>query len=610
MPTRLPWPAMREGGLFEQWRQGTFAIRSLAHLSAAVESSRSRNSRLRLATYAGSAASDAVIARRAGSRHRNRNLETLLNALDAGLWSYWARDAPEFVRTAVVATAVPTLIETGFRLGAGTDAVPVMEPARAWRPLVHPSPGPEHRPVGLDWDRAKELSIELARDALPPLVAMAVGRRLRGNRVGWGPVGWMSFAALGGYALARSRAAAQLDTERIWQARTTSAIAEARVGSRVQSALVHNSLNLADPKSLLHEMATAGSERARAALEEIRAEGPDALSQFANTGTTLLVAAEGRPIVPPEDRLRWVTNDQSAKLRDRLNEIVERIRPADGPDAPPIRVLRARGPELVLEYCGERIELTRPVPELVIRLDPTLASVALGMVWTATSALPALGGAPVWAVVPALGLQATALRRVRDRPVLASHLDRTTAALVGGAAVLLDVTVAATQTRLTSPGGLSLSPGTGATQPLALLLAAGWRHLGAERWVLAGAAAAGFGLALRVPGRRPFSSVVEQVSFVLMPAAAAGTVGSDAAREAYALDNHLDEQLAADVESAARSIAQRELDDYLHQLDVVASGLSDHRGVLTPEQAATAVDRYRREIERLRAMDPLDVINW
>ena len=95
-----------------------------------------------------------------------------------------------------------------------------------------------------------------------------------------------------------------------------------------------------------------------------------------------------------------------------------------------------------------------------------------------------------------------------------------------------------------------------------------------------------------------------------MTAAADGKVGSDAAGEAYALDNRLDDQLAADVESAARSIAQRELDDYLSQLDVVASGLSDHRGVLTPEQAATAVDRYRREIERLRAMDPLDVINW
>lgn len=607
---RLPWPAMREGGLFEQWRQGTFAMRSLAHLSAAVESSRGRNSRLRFATYAASTAADAFVASLAGGRHRNRGLEGFVNALDAGLWSFWSRDAPEFVRTAVVASAVPTLIETGFRLGAGTDAVPVIEPPKTWRPLLPPrsNDGARHAPV--DWERARELTVEVARDALPPLAAMVVGRRLRDNRLGWGPAGWMGFATLGGYALARTRAAAQHDTERIWQERTASAIAEARVGSRVQSALAHNSLDLADPKSLLHEMATAGSAAARDALQEIRADSIDAMSQFANTGTTLLAAAEGRPVVPAEDRLRWVTNEQSAMLRHHLDELEERHHPPDGRDAPPIRVLTARGPELVLEYCGERMELTRPVPELVIRLDPTLASVGLGMVWTATSALPALGGAPLWAVIPALGLQTTALLRVRNRPVLASHLDRTTAALVGGAAVMLDLTVATTQTRLTSPGGLSLCPGTGATQPLVLLLAAGWRHLGRERWILTGAAAAGFLLALRVPGRRPFSSIIEQTAFVLMPAAAAGTVGSDAAREAYALDNHLDEQLAADVEAAARSTAQRELDDYLRQLSVVANGLSEHHGVLSPEQAATIADRYRREIERIRSMDPLDVINW
>lgn len=601
---------MREGGLFEQWRQGTFAMRSLAHLSAAVESSRGRSSRLRFATYAASTVADAVVAGAAGSRSRDRGLEAFVNTLDAGLWSFWSRDAPEFARTAVIASAVPTLIETGFRLGAGTDAVPVMEPARAWRPLLPPRPADGARHPRVDWERARELTIELARDALPPLAAMAIGRRLRGNRLGWGPVGWMGFAALGGYALARARAAAQHDTECIWQERTASAIAEARVASRVQSALAHNSLNLADPKSLLHEMATAGSEAARAALEEIRTDSIDAMSQFANTGTTLLVAAEGRPIVPAEDRLRWVTNEQSVMLRHHLNEVEERLHPPDGRDAPPIRVLVARGPELVLDYCGERIELTRPVPELVIRLDPTLASVGLGLVWTSTSALPALGGAPLWAVGPALGLQTAALLRVRNRPVLASHLDRTTAALVGGAAVLLDLSVAATQTRLSSPGGLSLCPGTGATQPLVLLLAAGWRHLGAERWMLTGAAAAGFFLALRLPGRRPLSSVVEQVAFVVMPAAAAGTVGSDAAREAYALDNHLDEQLAADVEAAARSTARRELDDYLHQLEVVADGLADHRGVLSPEQAVAITDRYQREIERIRAMDPLDVINW
>lgn len=600
---------MREGGIFEQWRQGTLAMRSLAHLSAAVESSRGRNGRARVITYLASSASDLAIAQHAGGRDRNPTREAFLNTVDAGLWAYWARDAPEFLRTTVIATAVPSLIETGFRLGAGTAAVPVMEPSLPWRPLVR------HRDGGqsgwtIDWPRARTVGAALARDGLPPLVGMAIGRRVRGGRLGFGPAGWMLFAAVGGYALARSRADAQERTTRLWQTRTASAIAEARVESRVRTALVHNSNSSVDPKSLLTQMAAAGSEPARRALSDIRSEGVDALHEFRNEGTTLFLAADRRTIVPPADRLRWVTNEQSALLRRYINEIDSKVGEREDIDTESLRVIRARGPELVVEYCGESIALSRPVPEMVIRLDPTLAAVALGMVWTATNVLPTVGGAPAWAVAPALGLQAAALRRVRDRPVLVSHLDQVTAGLVGGAALAIDLAVASTQKQLTSSGGLSLCPGTGATQPLAVLLAAGWRHLGWERWALAGMGAVGFALAFRLPGHRSFASLVEQVAFVLMPAAAAATVGADAAREAYALDNHLDDQLAADVEHAARVTARLELDDYLRQLQVVVDDLGLLHRDLTADQISRTLARYGREIERIRTLDPLQVISW
>src|SRR5690625_5036981 len=116
---------MVSGGVFDQHRQATLAIRSLSHLSAAVQSSRGTSPTARTLMLAASLAGDVAMARRAVRTHRSRTFEIALNALDAAAWACVSDEDPLNTRTAVIATVVSCAMETGFRLGAGTEAVPV-----------------------------------------------------------------------------------------------------------------------------------------------------------------------------------------------------------------------------------------------------------------------------------------------------------------------------------------------------------------------------------------------------------------------------------------------------------------------------------------------------
>jgi len=623
------------GGWIDQWRQGTLAVRGLGHLGAAAMAAqqRPRDQRGRVGVaLAASLAGDVVLARQAGTAARSRAKEAAVNLLDLAVWGALSGPGRGAVRPAVVATVVPTAIESGYRLGAGIDAVPVVEPLRRWEPAFDP---PLPRLLSLPWSglgrpggwrawraelgvpplpklrraRAARLVGELAADVVPPMALAWAVRRALGRPTALGLLGWGAFAASGGYALARTRDDAQRSTVDLWQRRCQDILEEQRVAARAQSALAHNLLSV-DPRAMLRELASKGFEPAIAALADLEevASANRRLVPGAD-GTTLAHAVEGRPVVPEEDRFRFVEDRQVLEIRTWLAEVEEL--PRRGPNASPVvEVVRTLGRELTLRYGGQERMLRSEPPELAVRLEPTLPAVALGSVWTTATLVPSLGGAPPLATVAACALDGAAIARLVRKVALERRADRTVALLVGAGTIVLDVAVGLGQDHLDGSAGLPVCPGTGATQPLALLLAASWRDLGAERWPLVVAGLGAWAFSIVAAGHRSWGLVVNELAFLCMPAAAAATMATDARREAAALDEGLDDWLAAELQGEASALAGTYVDRFVAALDAVAAGAEAGALDLDPDALHALVAEYRDEAARLRATDPLDVINW
>jgi hypothetical protein len=104
--------------------------------------------------------------------------------------------------------------------------------------------------------------------------------------------------------------------------------------------------------------------------------------------------------------------------------------------------------------------------------------------------------------------------------------------------------------------------------------------------------------------------MANELAFLCMPAAAAATLAADARREAAALDDGLDDWLAAELEGEARALAGRQVDRFIRSLDVVREGLAAGLLDLDGDDAAEQAAEYLAEARRLAATDPLDVINW
>lgn len=647
-------------------------MRGLGHIGAASLAASARRRGERWPVAAGLAASlvaDGWLATRAGSPRRDRRVELAVNLADAALWAKLSPSGAAAMRSAVVASLVPTAIETGYRLGAGTEAVPVLEPVLPWEPAWDP---PMPRVLSLPWStitrpggfhrfraalgadrlphprlrRAGWLVGQVAADLVLPLAAAAAIRRRDGQPAGLGLSGWPAFGAVGGFALARTRDDAQRSTRQVWQRRCDGILVEQRLEAQVHAALAHNFLH-PDPRALLTILAEVGSEPAAAALARwseatshvVHADGSDG-------GTTLHGALEGRLVIPAEDRYRYVAEDQLLPIREWIAAAEEALEFAldDGSDdqpgvdrseaeaalddaadpehlldddaepeeAPPtpVEVVSTWGRRMTLRYGTSELRLERAVPELAIRLEPTVPGLCVGMVWSSLTALPSVGGAPVAAAGTAVALQGAAIWRLITRTALERRADRTTLGLVTAGAVIVDVAVGLRQRVLRGPAGVPVCPGTGATQPLFLLLAANWRDLGRERWAAAGIGLGAWAFAFFTAGHRDRGLLANELAFLAMPAAAAASMSADTRREAEHLDATLDRWLATELDAEARRLAAEHVDAYLLALDTVIAELEHPALDFGPTQVARVRRDYEAEAQRLRGVDPLEVINW
>lgn len=628
---------MRDDGLWGQWRQGALAIRALSHIGVAAESSRGRSPRVRGALLAASLGLDAWVAFRPRHGARRAVGEILLGMADVAAWSWLARDEAAHVRGLVFATLAPNAMETGFRLGAGTTTVPVIEPAVEWRPVITPSirawarariararrvpPNTDGAPglPRVDVARALRVVGRVTSDAAPLLAAMVVTRRRRGAAIGTEPVVWTAIGAVAGYALARTRAAAQASTTRLWEHRTAYLIDEARIRSRVQSALVHNVTEI-DPKAMLTLLERAGSTSAQRALDELTSTPVASVSNATEQGITLAATVDLRAVTPESFRTRWVPRSQVRIIRDAMATIdreldreLDRV-DARTPDDDEVTVVAADPRRLVLSYRGVTIEAHQPVPDLAIRLEPTVWVVLASAVLTAFSGFASEDHATPTAFAAALALQALAIRRVLTTPPIERRGDRTTAMLLTASSLLLDVSVAR---RRPLPSfdprtgeRIETCAGTAATQPVMMLLGTSWHDLRAEGPLLLGAALAGWGLSLRPWFGRSWHSLVVEGAFLVMPLLANLGVGVRTDHEANLLDAALQKRLSERIDAAARVEAQGEVQRFVDQLDVVIAELPGLHPGLTEADVDEIISAYRAERDRITTGDPLELIGW
>ncbi|MBS1849010.1 MAG: hypothetical protein JST73_12110 [Actinobacteria bacterium] len=638
---------MSDDGVWAQWRIGGPAVRILAHIGVAVEETHGRSARRRAGMLAYSLIVDSRFARsRRTCRHRNI-LDIAADVVDVTGWSLLTRDRPDHLRALAVATIASNLFDTGFRLGAGTTSVPVIEPARPWRPLRRPRDDGSDRTAdrdgprnvdsrgrsAIDLARALEILVDVAVEALPLGTAMWAARRRDGRRVGIEPILWTVLGACGGYGLARTRARAQASVIALWERRTGSLLEQSRVRSRVQAALIHNHARI-DPKGMLAMLERAGSSSARHALDELSAAPRTKVRQATELGLLLGAAVDLREVVPPMYRTRWLPRDQVRTIRDEIARIDQMLRYVDDP--PPddlVDVLASDPGILTLEYRGYRIEAAQPRPDLAIRLEPTvwvvLASAALTLANTVTESDRSSGAA----LLLAFALQGAAAVRLATTEPIDRRGDRITAALLTASALVLDLSVAfgtrrgsdavddgsrettATLRPIARPTGEAAIPseacfGTAATQPVMLLLGTSWNDLRAEGPVLLGAALIGWALSLRPWAGRSWHSAIVEAAFMVMPFVAMLGAGSRTEHEAKLLDASLRVELSRTIEAQARIEAETEIARFVSQMNVVIDELPARHPGLTDDEVAVIIDAYRTERDRIADADPLELIGW
>lgn len=608
---------MGDDGLWGQWRRGAHAIRSLAHVAVAAESTHGRSRPARMALLAGSLAADVWIARHTRTRGRRSPVAAIIDTVDVFAWSWLTRHDPVHLQALTFATLAPTVMERAFRLRAGTTAVPLIEPAVAWPSLREPAPeGVEGRfRTGFAARHLAGYLGALALDASPMLAAMTLARRRRGLRVGSIPLVWLGVSALGGFTLARVRDRAQANTTRLWRERTRYLIEEARVRSRVQSALVHNVTEV-DPKALLTFLERAGSAPAGALLDQIAEAPATTLSREGGDGLTLSATVDRRTITPHSFATRWVARPQVRMIRDAMAAIDQRLEPL-GESAPgdeQVTILAAQPDRLVLRYRGERIDAEQPTPDLAIRLEPTLWPVVASWVLTMTASLSSNVRGSRWALAVSGAAHLLAFTRLIRTPPMERRADRVTAALLVTSALAVDISIGRRGAfEIADPHTgerLEENAGTSATQGVMMLLGTSWHDLRSEAPFIFAIALAGWIYSLRPTHGRSLHSTISEAAFLFMPLLANLGTGEHTHREARLLDEVLQAHLTATISTTARDEARDEIDRFVAQLDCVIDELPRRHPSLSEDEVARIVATYTAERDRIRSTDPLELIGW
>jgi len=556
-------------GILGQRTHMTWTLRSAAHSVTAI-TTYGRTLRKRwLVLGAAALATDPSIARAVAGEGQVRPCARLLiESCDAALW---ARSGD--LRGPYIAAMAPAALESGYRLGAGTDAVPV------------PVDGSVYPPCRGDRLRA-------AARVLLPIVAPAVAARWstrrrthhRGPEELWGVIGTVS-----GFALARFRDRLQRQARNEWGQRAQHQIALEAHAAQVRAATVNSEGH--SFKKVLVVLAYWGSGAAKVAASE-QMERPRALLG-ASGGMTISDAAFGITVEPPTAGVIWLSTSQVHQLRQFLDDA--ELEPCDARAV--IDVTSSDWSRTTLTYLGHHLTVEHPPPTLLSSLDPLPAGLVYGAVLKAISIIPALGGLPVAVTLASAVCDLVAVQQHRRHRTVAHQIPVNVLPAVLAGTLLFNGALAAGYGQALTASGAEVVPATNGTISLMLLIGQYWESLGDERWLLLAAAVAIWTVSTLSTVGRTITRLVAEAFFAGWVLSAVVGLGERIRAEAGDLERVLQDDFVRDVIAARHGAVAVELHRYQTQLDLARTELA-RLGSTIPDDIGSVL---RAECDRMQA---------
>jgi hypothetical protein len=477
--------------------------------------------------------------------------------LDCALWSF-ATESRSDVMFLLTGTASSSVISAAVEAMAGTDAVPVLNPARPWPP----------RDAG---DAAGRVVRVAAVTLVPTAIAVAV-RRTRGLPGGGENIVWnLSAAALAAFG-ARLRDRLQAEERRRWADRTAAQVTQELAGA--QAALATTSSPGHDFKKTLFALGLYGSP---AAMAEARAQTEHpALTLERLGGHTLFEITRSTRIVPVDAGTLWLSDAQGRRVRAFLLRTEQLA--VDGADQT-LHVERTGPLEVTISYLGRQLRLRNDPPPLRARLDPTSVTLAIAAFMAADTAV--LGELPIPAVVPSVALLLWAARRFRRRAPTGTELQLIMAICTLSTTIGF-VASSSRFARLDTRLNPRAAPAGSFAKGFLVVLGAHWSRFGKGRHVLIPAIVTGWAVATMRREPRRGAELVAGALDLLQALAATWRLSDLVDAEANHLEAVLQAELTAACGAARARATGEELDRYARQLAVAREAIAELADRLDP----------------------------
>lgn len=548
----------------------TLALRAAPHLTIGLFSERQRPSMQRIALAAAALLGDAWLYRRLVARPDDAPgpVRVVLDTMGAAVWTLAAgaeAGPANFVQNAYV---VAPGLEAGFRLGAGTEAVPIVVP-----PKVYP-PRPKAQAV--------------ARSLLPvalPFATHVVIRRRQGRS--WNAIP-PAFATIGGFALARHRDHLQRDARQRWWERAQVLVAEeahrTAAGAATRPSPGH------DFKKTLAVLAWCGSEAAKAAMDEQMSHPSVATHQAG--GATIGMTVPGLPVEPPDAADTWLDPPTQVRLLDYLDSIDDLLE--DRAPPPLMQVANDERGGLHIRYRGHLVSFAPTSPQIDAALDPVSAAIGVGITFKVISALEGAHPVPPWVAAPVV-LVDLALLEAHRRRRRARREDRFRLAAIGSTVSALGFMAAASATSPRTTARAEEFPVLlGAMAALGVLGTCNEQAGRQLTQTLVGlTSAATIGLWFRNQRLSTAGSAwavadlwTNAGASLWMTYAASHGLTTRIAAETANVEALLAEEFSARLRSARSAASRRELERFQAQLDIARVELAARRGAMDPDLVA------------------------
>lgn len=547
--------------LFEQRSQVAWVLRVGAHLDLALLRRRRGPTPGDLALGAAALVGDEVFRRWLVRDPRpHLLLRAAIDTVEAAVWSRVAGPSEARGRWVQIANVAVPGVEAGYRLGAGTRAVPGPVPLRRWPPERSDLP----RVVG-----------ELALGVGLPFATVRLTRARRGWSWSWFEDLWAPLSVVSLAALARYRNRLHQEARSAWEERARDQIAVGEEASAASAAIRSSPGH--DFKKNLTALGWAGSERARqAAFEQV--DHPERVVTAAS-GTTLLRAAMGIPLVPAGSSDVWISAGQRAVLDTFIDMVDATLEDRD--PTPLLEVIEAEGLDIRLRYRGHGLRLSNPPPRLEAALDPVVATLLVGAMWKVLASIHPQVRVPSRIALPAALLDvANAVVYARARADRRRGRMKAAAGLSLAGATIFDLGVMWARLPAAGADGEHVIPATGSTMGVLGVLGTcrdqlprGWRGMLAI-------AVVGEWLATSLLGyRRPPAALLREAVALWQSYAASSGMVSAITAEAHHLETDLQAEFQRRVREASAAAEGHEVDRFEAQVTLAEqelAGVRDH----------------------------------